>query len=228
MSSSQVTIDCPNPKCAAPAALALCTRFSTGFGLQVSGARMETSRWDDTHCLVCGYFSSPYTGIDRPGRDLASDPVWLAAVDRALGQARRTGLSPFLAMHDLDSRDLLAMRRASQGLRMLREMLAATPSFPQVGVLHVQTDADVPEVFGLEHGEAESVPFARKVRVLGRLLGAQSTEPTPRHCMTSEGHPTWYFYDRETFMGLLSVDRNRGYHGSDTIDGCLDRLLRAD
>ncbi len=189
---------------------------------------MEASRWDDTHCLVCGHFTSPYTGIERTGRDLTADHAWLLAVDRALRQARRGDLAVFLAMHDLDSRDLLAMRRACTGLRLLHEMLASTPSFPQIGLLRVQTDADLPEVFGVAHGEAESEPFARKVCVLGRLLGAQSAEPAPRHCSASEAHPSWYFYDRDTFMGLLTVDRNRGYHGSETIDACLDRLLRAD
>ncbi len=188
---------------------------------------MEASRWDDTHCLVCGHFSSPYTGIERLGRDLNSDSAWLSAVDRALHQARKAGLGVFLAMHDLDSHDLLAMRRATQGLRTLRDMLESVPSFPQVGLLRVQIDADVPGVFGVAHGEAESEPFARKVRVLGRLLGAQSAESAPRHCAGVEAHLSWYFYDRDTFMGLLSVDRNRGYRGSETIDGCLDRLLHA-
>jgi hypothetical protein len=188
---------------------------------------MEATRWDDTHCLVCGHFSSPYTGIERPGRDLTADSAWLAAVDRALRQARRAGLAVFLAMNDLDSRDLLAMRRASQGLRMLHELLASTPSFPQVGLLRIQTEADVPDIFGVAHGEAESAPFASKVHVLGRLLGAQSAESAPRHCTASEPHPTWYFYDRDMFMGLLSVDRNRDYHGSETIDACLGRLLRS-
>jgi hypothetical protein len=228
MSSREVATDCPNPNCATPAALGMCVRFSTGFGLQVSGGHMEASRWDDTHCLVCGQFSSPYTGIERPGRDLTSDPAWLLAVDRALLQTRRGGLAIFLALHELDSQDLLAMRRAGQGLRMLQDLLATTPSFPQVGLLRVQTAADVPAIFGVAHGEAESEPFASKVRVLGRLLGAQSAESMPRHCSASDTHPTWYFYTRDAFVGLLSVDRNRDYHGSETIDVCLDRLLRAE
>jgi hypothetical protein len=228
MSSKQVAIDCPNSRCAVPTALALCTRFSSGFGLQLSEGRMEASRWDDTHCLICGLFSSPYTGIERPGRDLTVDSTWLAAVDHALQQVRRSGLAVFLAMHDLDSHDLLAMRRATQGLRVLHDMMASTPSFPQVGVLRVQSDADLPDVFGVAHGEVESEPFARKVRVLGRLLGAQSAEQAPRHCAGSAAHPSWYFYDQDTFMGLLRVDRNRGYHGHATIDACLDRLLHGE
>jgi hypothetical protein len=225
MAQMQASIDCPNPCCAAPALLDLCVRFSNGFGLQVGQGQTRAARWDDTHCLVCGQFSSPYAGVERKGQDLRSDSEWLHAVEHGLVQARATGLSSFLALHDMGVYDLLAMRYAVQGLRDLQEMAAAAPTFPQVGRLRVQRTADLPEMFGISHGEAESDPFVRKVRVLGRLLGAQSAETSPRHCKGAEAHPAWYFYTDSAFIGLLHLEPNRGYRGHVTIDGCLDRLL---
>jgi hypothetical protein len=123
--------------------------------------------------------------------------------------------------------DLLAMRHAVRGLRELSAMVASAPNFPHVGVLRVQSEMELPEMFGVDHGEAESEPFARKVRVLGRLLGAPRAETSPRYCLRYESHPAWYFYSDDSFIGLLSLEPNRGYRGHVTIDGCLDRLLHA-
>jgi hypothetical protein len=227
MPPNQFAIDCPNPACATPAALSLCTRFAQGFGLQLDASGTRSARWDDTHCLVCSHFSSPYASANHPGRDLRSDLDWLKAVERALAQSRAERLSAFLALHDMGVYDLLAMRHAVQGLRDLSEMVAAAPNFPHVGKLHFHHDVGLPELFGVDHGEAESEPFARKVRVLGRLIGAPSAETAPRHCLRQEPRPAWYFYSDDDFIGLLSLEPNRGYRGHVTIDGCLDRLLHA-
>jgi hypothetical protein len=227
MSPGQRSVDCPNPTCAAPAALALCTRFASGFGVRIGGAGLSPARWDDTHCLVCGHFSSPYSQTKQPGASLESDRDWLDAVDRALVLARSQHLSSFLAFHDMGVYDLLAMRHAVRGLRDLHEMSALAPTFPHVGLLRGSAGAPFPQVFGVAHGEAESEPFARKVRVLGRLLGANSAETSPRYCTGPEQGTAWYFYGESEFIGLLRLEHNRGYRGHVTIDGCLDRLLNA-
>jgi hypothetical protein len=227
MRPKQSAIDCPNPACATPAVLGLCTRFSQGFGLQLGVRGTSPARWDDTHCLVCGHFSSPYAAAHNPGRDLREDREWLAAVERALSQTRAERLSTYLAIHEMGIYDLLAMRNAVQGLRELSAMAASAPKFPHVGVLRVQCDTELPDVFGIDHGEAESEPFARKVRVLGRLLGAGSAETSPRHCMRQGSPPAWYFYSDRSFIGLLDLEPNRGYRGHITIDGCLERLLHS-
>ncbi len=227
MSSRQELIDCPNPACATPAALALCMRFAQGFGLQLAVGGAKAARWDDIHCLVCGHFSSPYAEARQEGRDLRLDRDWLVAVDRALTQAKRGRLYQYLETHELGLMDLLAMRRAVQGLRSLTAMTAAGPTFPHVGLLRVRADADLPDTFGIAHGEVESEPFARKVRVLGRLLGAATAETAPRHCTTTGSQPAWFFYSDESFIGLLYLSPNRSYRGTLTIDGCLDRLLHA-
>jgi hypothetical protein len=227
MSPREQAIDCPNPNCAAPAALALCTRFSHGFGLQLDADGPKAVRWDDVHCLVCGHFSSPYVQAREPGRDLSSDPAWLIAVDRALLQAKRGRLHSYLQEHDLSLTDLLAMRQAVQGLRHLLDLAAAAPPFPQVGMLRIAASTPLPEMFGVAHGEAESEPFVRKVRLLGRLLGAVAAETSPRHCTSSQPLPTWFFYSDAAFIGLLALSPNRSYRGTMTIDGCLERLLHA-
>ncbi len=227
MSSHEHAIACPNPACAVPAALALCTRFEHGFGLQLDTAGAHAARWDDVHCLVCGHFSSPYAQVRRDGRDLRDDAAWLAAVDRALRQAKRGRLLDYLVEWQLSLHDLLAMRRAVRGLRVLEAMADGTLSFPQVGLLRVAATADLPDMFGVAHGEGESEPFARKVRVLGRLLGAVAAETVPRHCRSSHPEPSWFFYSDADFIGLLSLRPNRSYRGTMTIDGCLDRLLHA-
>lgn len=227
MSPQEQAIDCPNPCCAVPAAVALCARFSHGFGLQLDATGLRAARWDDIHCLVCGHFSSPYAQARQPGRDLSGDAEWLVAVDRALLHAKRGRLSAYLRQHELSVFDLVAMRHAVQGLRNLNDMAAAAPSFPQVGMLRVQAALLLPEMFGVAHGEAESEPFARKVRVLGRLLGAVAAETAPRHCASTQQDLTWFFYSDAAFIGLLALAPNRDYRGTMTIDGCLDRLLRA-
>jgi hypothetical protein len=226
MSATQSARDCPSSRCAAPAVLGLCTCFAHGFGLRVSGGGVGAARWDDTHCLICGHFSSPYAGVERLGSDLRDDTAWLQAVEHALAQARLGSLAGFLARQEIGRPDLLAMRRGVRGLRELRQM-TARPEFPQIGRLSVGAAMNMPPVFGLAHGEAESEPFARKVRVLARLLGAGSAETAPRHCRAGEGRPAWYFYGGESFVGLLSLEPNRDYRGKLTIDGCLDRLLHA-
>jgi len=225
MTPKQIAVSCPNPFCAAPASLGLCTRFASGFGLQLGQGGTRSARWDDTHCLVCGHFSSPYSGPDRQGSDLRSDANWLQAVDRALVQTVPSGLASFLAARDLGVHDLLAMRHAVQGLRDLDVLAATVPGFPQVGLLRVFAGMDLPDRFGVSHGEAESEPFARKVRVLGRLLGATSAEGSPRYCAGYEPPPSWYFYADDAFIGLLHLEPNRGYRGQLTIDDCLSRLL---
>ncbi len=227
MSPKQQPVDCPNPNCSTPAALGLCIRFANGFGLQLDAGGAHAGRWDDIHCLVCGHYSSPYASGDRAGRDLHVDAVWLNALDRALIHAKRGRLLGYLREHSLGFADLLAMRHAVQGLRSLAAMASAAPSFPHVGVLRADTGMQVPEQFGVAHGEAESEPFGRKVQVLGRLLGAQSAEPTPRHCSGATPKPTWFFYNEAEFIGLLCLQPNRSYRGTMTIDGCLDRLLHA-
>jgi hypothetical protein len=207
--------------------LALCTRFSHGFGLQLDAEGPRAARWDDVHCLVCGHFSSPYVQAREQGRDLSSDPAWLIAVDRALLQAKRGRLHSYLQKHDLSLVDLLAMRQAVQGLRDLQDLSASAPTFPQVGMLRVEAATPLPDVFGVAHGEAESEPFVRKVRVLGRLLGAVAAETSPRYCASTQPLLTWFFYSDSAFIGLLALSPNRSYRGSMTIDGCLDRLLHA-
>jgi hypothetical protein len=196
--------------------------------MRIGHAGVSPARWDDTHCLICGHFSSPYAKTKEPGVNLASDREWLEAVERALALARSEHLSSFLALHEMGVYDLLAMRHAVQGLRDLSEMSALAPGFPQVGLLRGSTDVAFPAIFGVAHGEAESEPFARKVRVLGRLLGARSAETTPRYCKGTQQGPAWYFYGESEFIGLLRLEPNRGYRGHITIDGCLDRLLHAD
>jgi hypothetical protein len=225
--SIQHSLDCPNPRCATPAALALCIRFARGFGLQLTPSGPQSVRWDDIHCLVCGHFSSPYATAHQEGRDLTDDANWLAAVDRALRQAKRGRLPQYLIEHELGVFDLLSMRRGVQRLAALSRVAAEGRTFPQVGLLRVAADAEVPEIFGLEHGEAESAPFARKVQVLGRLLGADATESVPRHCAYPDPHPAWFFYHDAAFVGLLHLEPNRSYRGTMTIDGCLQRLLHA-
>jgi hypothetical protein len=227
MPPKQQAIDCPNPACAAPAALALCIRFAQGFGLQIDATGPHSARWDDIHCLVCGHFSSPYAEARQEGRDLRADADWLAAVDRALVLAKRGRLVAYLEAHELGLFDLLAMRQAVQRLRALSAMAPAQQAFPHVGLLRVDADMALPDIFGVAHGEAESEPFARKVRVLGRLLGAEAAETAPRHCASSEPSPSWFFYHDAAFIGLLRLESNRSYRGTLTIDGCLDRLLHA-
>lgn len=227
MSPTQQAIDCPNPFCAAPAALGLCTRFRHGFGLQIGADGPRSARWDDTHCLVCGHFSTPYANARQDGRDLRTDATWLAAVDRALRQAKRGRLTAYLEEHELGVFDLLAMRQAVQRLRDLSDMLPMHSMFPHVGLLRVHAEAELPDIFGVAHGEAESEPFARKVQVLGRLLGADTAQTSPRHCTSSEPNPAWFFYCDRSFIGLLCLEPNRSYRGTLTIDGCLDRLLHA-
>jgi hypothetical protein len=227
MPPRQEAIDCPNSACAVPAALELCIRFAHGFGVQIEASGPRSARWDDVHCLVCGHFSSPYASAHQDGRDLRSDSAWLAAVDRALRQAKRSRLSEYLEEHDLGITDLLAMRHGVQGLRFLEHMAASGPSFPQVGLLRVPAEMELPDMFGVSHGEAESEPFARKVRVLGRLLGAEAAETAPRHCTRHDAQPAWFFYGSDSFIGLLCLEPNRSYRGTLTIDGCLDRLLHA-
>lgn len=227
MSPKQQPIDCPNPTCSTPATLGLCIRFANGFGLQLDADGVHAGRWDDIHCLVCGHYSSPYASGRHEGRDLHADADWLSALDHALVQAKRGRLLSYVREQHLGFADLLAMRQAVQGLRSLAAMASAGPSFPQVGVLRVQAEMQVPDTFGVAHGEAESEPFARKVRVLGRLLGARSAEPTPRYCTGSTPQPAWFFYNEAAFIGLLCLEPNRTYRGTLTIDGCLDRLLHA-
>jgi hypothetical protein len=200
-------------------------RFANGFGIQIEADGAHGARWDDIHCLVCGHFSSPYAEARREGSDLRPNGVWLAALSRALRQSGQGALSTYLMEHGLGLADLLAMRRRVLGLRALAAMSAAMPGFPQVGLLRIPTDPDVPDIFGVAHGEAESEPFARKVRVLGRLLGAEAAETAPRHCAASDTTSGWFFYHEAEFVGLLRVEPNRAYRGTLTIDGCLDRLL---
>lgn len=223
----QQLIDCPNPACATPAALGLCTRFAVGLGLQLGRDGARSARWDDTHCLVCGLFSSPYTQTSRPGRDLRDTVAWLAALDRALATAKRGRLLAYLEDNELGIADLLAMRQAVRRLHILALYQVADHAFPHIGLLRVQAVTDVPDTFGVAHGEAESEGFARKVQVLGRLLGARSAETAPRHCTPGEPHFGWFFYGDEEFIGLLTLEPNRGYRGTMTIDGCLNRLLHA-
>ncbi|HWE64232.1 MAG TPA: hypothetical protein VHB98_21175 [Chloroflexota bacterium] len=227
MPPMQQAIDCPNLSCATPAALALCIRFAHGFGLQIDATGPHSARWDDIHCLVCGHFSTPYASARQEGRSLLADDTWLVAIDRALRQTKRGRLIDYLTANELDLHDLLAMRQAVQRLSALTELLPTQRRFPHVGLLHVAAEAEVPDMFGVEHGEAESEPFARKVQVLGRLLGADAAETTPRHCTCNEPHPSWFFYHRDAFIGLLCLEPNRSYRGTLTIDGCLSRLLRA-
>lgn len=227
MPATQQAIDCPNRHCATPAALALSTRFALGFAVQIDATGPHSARWDDIHCLVCGHFSTPYATARQEGRDLQADDAWLMAVDRALRQAKRGRLLDYLAANDLGLLDLLAMRRATQRLRALADLAPEQRLFPHVGVLRVAADAELPDMFGVAHGEAESEPFARKVQVLGRLLGADVAETTPRHCASSEPYPTWCFYQHDAFIGLLCLGPNRSYRGTLTIDGCLNRLLHA-
>lgn len=227
MSSVQQGIDCPNLACATPAALGLCTRFAVGLGLQIGRDGTESGRWDDTHCLVCGLFSSPYAQTSHPGRDLRSPVAWLSAVDRALVTAKRGRLDAYLEANELGIADLLAMRQAVRRLQVFAAYGPSDHGFPHIGLLRVGAAADVPDTFGVAHGEAESEGFARKVQVLGRLLGARSTETSPRLCAPSEPHFGWYFYRDEDFIGLLTLAPNRGYRGTMTIDGCLNRLLHA-
>jgi hypothetical protein len=176
---------------------------------------------------VCGHYSSPYASNDREGRDLRADADWLTALDRALIYAKRGRLLGYIREHSLGFADLLAMRHAVQGLRSLEAMAGALPAFPHVGVLRVQAGMEVPDQFGVAHGEAESEPFARKVQVLGRLLGAQSAESAPRHIRGATPQPAWFFYNDADFIGLLCLQPNRSYRGTLTIDGCLNRLLHA-
>lgn len=220
-------IDCPNDACAVPASLGLCMRFANGFGIQIEADGAHGARWDDVHCLVCGYFSSPYAGVHREGDDLRANSAWLTALARALRLSGHGALSEYLMEQGLGLTDLLAMRRCVLGLRALAEMSAAVPGFPQVALLRVHADLELPDIFGVAHGEAESEPFARKVRVLGRLVGAETAETTPRHCAAGDGKPGWFFYHETEFVGLLRVEPNRAYRGTLTIDGCLDRLLHA-
>ena len=227
MPAVQHFIDCPNPACATPAALRLCTRFAVGLGLQIGRDGARSTRWDDTHCLVCGLFSSPYTQTSRPGRELRAAVSWLAALDRALTTAKRGRLAPYLEDNELGIADLLAMRQAVQRLHALTSYQAGDHAFPHVGLLRVPAATDVPDTFGVAHGEAESAGFARKVQVLGRLLGAQSAETAPRHCAPGDSHFGWFFYGDDDFIGLLTLVPNRGYRGTMTIDGCLNRLLHA-
>ena len=226
MPSVQQFIDCPNPACATPAALELCVRFAVGLGLQIGREGTRSARWDDTHCLVCGLFSSPYARTGQAGRDLRDSVAWLAALDRALATAKRGRLAAYLKDRQLGIADLLAMRQAVVRLHSLAAYQAGEHAFPHIGLLRVQA-ADLPDTFGVAHGEAESEGFARKVQVLGRLLGAQSAETAPRHCAQGEPHISWFFYGDEEFIGLLTLEPNRGYRGTMTIDGCLNRLLHA-
>ena len=228
MSRRQQLIDCPNDACATPAALGLTSCFTHGFGIQLDADGAHAARWDDIHCLVCGHFSTPYASARREGADLGADSRWLAALDRALRQSGLGALSEYLMEKGLGLADLLAMRHRVLGLRSLAEMSAMTPGFPQVGLLRVHADLEVPEMFGVAHGEAESEPFARKVRVLGRLLGAEAAETAPRYCATGDTKSGWFFYHDAEFVGLLRVEPNRAYRGTLTIDGCLDRLLHTD
>lgn len=224
----QQAIDCPNSTCATPAALALCTRFTYAFGMQIDPEGARSARWDDVHCLVCGHFSSPYaSGARQDGRDVSDDATWLGSVDRALRQAKRGRLPGYLEQHELGLADLLAMRKSVQRLAVLECAAAEGHAFPHVGVLRVSTEAELPDIFGVAHGEAESEPFARKVHVLGRLLGADTAETEPRHCAFPESHSSWFFYHDDSFVGLLCLEPNRSYRGNLTIDGCLQRLLRA-
>lgn len=227
MPPTQQAIDCPNPSCATPAALDLCARFTRGFGLQIDATGPHSARWDDVHCLVCGHFSTPYASAHHEGRDLRGDDAWLVAVDRALRQARGRRLIQYLVENQLGVRDLLAMRQAVQRLRALDAAMSEQRLFPHVGLLRIAAEAELPDMFGVAHGEAESEPFARKVQVLGRLLGADVAETAPRHCARNEPHPSWFFYQQEMFIGLLCLEPNRTYRGTMTIDGCLSRLLRA-
>ncbi|HVC79083.1 MAG TPA: hypothetical protein VNL35_01085 [Chloroflexota bacterium] len=227
MSPRQQPIDCPNDACATPAALGLTACFTNGFGIQIEADGAHTARWDDVHCLVCGHFSTPYAGTRRKGDDLGPDSRWLAALGRTLRQCGHGALSEYLMEKGLGLADLLAMRHRVLGLRSLADMSAMAPGFPQVGLLRVHADLEVPEMFGVAHGEAESEPFARKVRVLGRLLGADEAETSPRHCAPSDPQPGWFFYHTDSFVGLLRLEPNRTYRGTLTIDGCLGRLLRA-
>lgn len=227
MSPRQQPIDCPNDACATPAALGLCIRFAHGFGIQFGAEGAQAARWDDIHCLVCGHFSSPYASARQQGADLRADSRWLAALGHALRQCGQGTLSTYLMEHELGLADLLAMRRGVLGVRFLEGLSAAAPGFPQVGLLRARADMDLPEQFGVAHGEAESEPFARKVRVLGRLLGAEEAITMPRHCAPSDPQPGWFFYHEQAFIGLLRLEPNRSYRGTLTIDGCLDRLLHA-
>ncbi|HVA92025.1 MAG TPA: hypothetical protein VNL71_19535 [Chloroflexota bacterium] len=227
MSRRQQLIDCPNDACATPAALGLTSCFTHGFGIQLDADGAHAARWDDIHCLVCGHFSTPYASARREGADLGADSRWLAALDRALRQSGLGALSEYLMEKGLGLPDLLAMRHGVLGLRSLADMSAAAPGFPQVGLLRVRAELGMPEMFGVAHGEGESEPFARKVRVLGRLLGAEEAETAPRHCAPSDSQPGWFFYHTDSFVGLLRLEPNRTYRGTLTIDGCLGRLLRA-
>jgi len=227
VSSTQQYVDCPNPACAAPAMLELCTRFTQGFGLQLDAQGPSCVRWDDTHCLICGHFSSPYAKRRQGGHDLYDDADWLAAVDRALLQTKRERLPAYLEAQELGMLDILAMRHAVGQLRILSDMDTVQPRFPQVALLRADVAMALPDAFGVAHGEAESEPFARKVRVLGRLLGADASETAPRHCTPSTSHPSWFFYHDAAFIGLLCLEPNRTYRGTLTIDGCLNRLLHA-
>jgi hypothetical protein len=201
-------------------------RFANGFGIQIGADGAHGARWDDVHCLVCGHFSSPYASARRQGEDLGADSRWLKALARALRQCGQGTLSAYLIEKELGLVDLLAMRRGVLGLRVLEGMSAA-PGFPQVGLLRAHADLELPERFGVAHGEAESEPFARKVRVLGRLLGAEEAATAPRHCTPSDPQPGWFFYHQDAFVGLLRLEPNRSYRGTLTIDGCLNRLLHA-
>ena len=227
MPQVQQPIDCPNSACAVPAALELCIRFTHGFALQLGATGAQSARWDDTHCLVCGHFSSPYAAARQEGRDLRDNAAWLKAVDRALLQAKRGRLVEYLRAHEMGLADLLAMRHAVQGLRDLQAMASVAPTFPQVGLLRFPASLELPDTFGVAHGEGESEPFARKVHVLGRLVGAADAETAPRHVTRSEPGPAWFFYNQDSFVGLLCLEPNRSYRGTLTIDGCLDRLLHA-
>jgi len=227
MSTTQQATDCPNPGCAAPAALGLCTRFTQGFGLQIDAGGSRSGRWDDVHCLVCGHFSTPYAQARHDGKDLLAGEAWLAAVDRALRQAKRGRLLGYLEAERLSMADLLSMRQAVQRLRALHDMAPRRPAFPEVALLRVGIRTAVPEMFGVAHGEGESEPFDRKVRVLGRLLGADAAEAQPRHVRRVAAQAGWFFYQGDAFIGLLALGPNRSYRGTLTIDGCLDRLLHA-
>lgn len=227
MPPTQHAIDCPNPHCSAPAALGLCTRFARGFGLEIDASGPHSARWDDVHCLVCGHFSTPYASARQDGRDLRADDAWLAAVDRALRLAKRGRLAPYLEANQLGIVDLFAMRRAVQRLRTFAALAPQERAFPHIGLLRVAAGAQLPEMFGVAHGEAESEPFERKVHVLGRLLGADTAETSPRLCASSEPRRTWYFYRSAALIGMLALAPNRSYRGTLTIDGCLTRLLQA-
>ena len=227
MPTMQQATDCPNPCCATPAALGLCTHFSQGLGLQINAGGSISGRWDDVHCLVCGHFSTPYAQARHEGKDLLTGDAWLAALDRALRQAKRGRLLEYLGAERLNMADLLSMRQAVQRLRALHDLAPHRPAFPEVALLRVGVREAVPEMFGVAHGEGESEPFDRKVRVLGRLFGADAAEAQPRHVSRVATQTGWFFYQGDAFIGLLALGPNRSYRGTLTIDGCLDRLLHA-